>query len=289
MSREISAPESERPTAGRGHRAIWKGTLGFGLVSIPVKLQRAVQKKGVRFHEIHDADGGRIRHRAVCSHDGAAVPREHIVHGFELERGHHVHIAPAELSALSPAASRLIDIDAFVDLAEIDPIFYDRTYWVVPGEGGERAYTLLLGTLSALRKVAVARMVLRSRQVVCVVRPAGAHGRRSEALALSVLDYADEILPVAGLEGLPGAEVHAQIGERERLLAERLVEARSGHFQPERYHDEHRDKILALIHRKAGGEAPTPEPARPTAPPQLDLVGALEASLTEAAHRKDAA
>jgi DNA end-binding protein Ku len=280
MSPEIPAPAAEIHVK---RRPIWKGALGFGLVSIPVKLHRAVHEKGVHFHEIHDADGGRIRRRAVCSRDGAPVPREHIVHGFELERGHDVQIARAELDALTPAATRSIDIDAFVRAEEIDPIFHARGYWIVPGAGGARGYALLLAAMAALHKVAVARMVMRSKQVVCVVRPAGDPAR---ALALSVLSYADEIVRPADLDGLPGPE--AQPTELELMLAERLVESRTGRFQPERYRDEHREKVIAFARAKAAGEPPAP-PAEARPPLQLDLVGALEASLTDAERHDTAA
>jgi len=286
MSREICAANAE-PHAAPKRRPLWKGTLGFGLVSIPVKLHGAVHEKGLHFHEIHDADGGRIRRRAVCSRDGAAVSREHIVHGFELEHGHDVQIAPAELEALTPPSSRIIDIEEFVVSTEIDPIFHDRTYWLVPGEGGARAYALLFAAMTALRKVAVARMVLRSKQVVCVVRPAAASGDPAGALALSVLHYVDEIVPAAELEGLPGLDLRPS--ERELLLAERLVESRAGRFRPERYHDEHREKVLAFVRSKAAGEALASPTTAEKPALQLDLVGALEASLTEAEQHKTAA
>src|SRR5262249_52757583 len=134
-----------RPTreASRTPRAVWKGTLAFGLVSISVSMHRAVAPRGVLFHELHDEDGGRIRHRAVCSVDGAAVPHAHIVKGFEVERGRWVTVTDAELHALDPAASRTIEIVEFVDPQEIDPIFYEQTYWLVPDEETARAYALL--------------------------------------------------------------------------------------------------------------------------------------------------
>jgi len=273
----------ERP---RARRPIFKATLGFGLVSIPVAIHRAVAKKAVHFHELHDEDGGRIQRRAVCARDGHTVPREHIVSGFEVEPGRHVQITPAELSALSPPRSRRIEIDAFVDPAEIDPLFYDRSYYLVPAEGAARAYALLREAMQARRVVGVARMVLRTRQHVCVVRPTGLSGRPGAALSLAVLDYADEIVSPAELEGLPGPEV--LLGDRELALAERLVELHGARFEPGRYHDEHREKVLAYLRQKAEGHAPPPvEPPAPA--PELNLVGALEASVADAERHERAA
>jgi DNA end-binding protein Ku len=285
MARKTSTEEAGERR--RARRPVYKGTLGFGRVSIPVAIHRAIAKKGVRFHELHDEDGGRIQHRTVCARDGQAVSREHIIKGYEIERGRHVHVRPAELEALEPAASRKIEIDAFVDPTEIDPLLYDRSYYLVPDEGAGRAYALLREAMLSRRKVAIARLVLRARQHLCVIRPTGPAGRPGPALALSILDYADEILPAAALEGLPGPEV--LLGDREVALAERLVELYASRFEPERYHDEHREKVLAFLERKAAGEAlpaPPPEPAPPA--PELNLVGALEASLAEAERQKAA-
>jgi DNA end-binding protein Ku len=271
--------EDEKETRPK-HRPIWKGALSFGLVNIPVKLSPAVARKGVRFHQLHDEDGARIRHRNVCSRDGATVPDEHIVKGFELGRGHYVRVLPDELHALDPAATRNIEIEEFVDPAEIDPIFYESTYYLVPDRGAAGAYALLLEAMAALHKVAVARLVMRARQRVSVVRPVG------RALTLSTLDYADEIIPASEIEGLPGPEVRA--GDRELAVAERLIEARSGHFQPERYHDTYREKVLDFVKQKAQGAAlPAPPPTAEPAEPR-DLLGALEASLEAEQHRRAA-
>lgn len=271
----------------RARRPVYKGTLGFGLVSIPIAIHRAIVKKNVRFHELHDEDGGRIQHRTVCTRDGHPVSREHIIKGFEIERGRHVRVLPAELDALEPAASRKIEIDAFVDPAEIDPLFYDRSYYLVPDEGAARAYALLREAMLARRKVAIARMVLRARQHLCVVRPTGTAGRPGPALALSILDYADEIVPAAALEGLPGPEV--LLGDREIALAERLVELYASRFEPERYRDEHREKVIAFLQRKAAGEAAPAAQAEPVQQqPELNLVGALEASLAEGERKRAA-
>jgi DNA end-binding protein Ku len=274
MERDDNQPPSGRR---RSPRPVYKGMLGFGLVTIPVALHRAVAKKGVHFHELHDADGGRIQHRAICTKGGHAVPREHVVKGWEIEHGRHVQVLPAELRALDPVASRRIEIDAFVDPAEIDPLLHDRSYYLVPAEGAARSYALLREAMVARRKVAVARMVLRERQLLVLIRPTGVTGRPGAALSLAVLDYADELVPEAELPGLPGPEI--LLGDREMALAERLVDLYGARFDAGRYHDEHRDKVLAFLQRKAEGEAPPPVPAAPPAPPEMTLVGALEASV----------
>lgn len=266
-------------------RALWKGLLTFGLVSIPVSLHRAVARKGVPFHELHDQDGGRIRRRPACAVDGDPVPRAHIVKGFEVEPGRWVTVTDAELHALDPTASRAVEIVEFVDPHEIDPMFYERTYWLVPGEDNGHAYALLGAAMAGLHRVAVARLTMRARQHLAAIRPvAGQQG--GCVLALSTLGYADEILPLTSL-GLPQETV--ALGDRELALAERLVESLSGHFRPERYHDEHRGKVLAYLQHKAEGAAPaaSPEPAPAEAPP--DLFGALEASVAEAERHRTAA
>jgi DNA end-binding protein Ku len=266
-------------------RAVWKGSLAFALVSIPVSLRTAVAAGGVAFHGIHDEDGGRIRRRAVCSVDGAAVPRAHIVKGFEVERGRWVTVTDAELHALDPVASRTIEIVEFVDPHEIDPILYERTYWLVPDEGAARAYGLLGAAMVGLQRVAIARLTMRGRVHLSAIRPVERDREKGRALALTTLGYADEILPAPSLAG-----PDAQLGEPELALAERLVESLSGRFRPERYHDERRDKVMALLLQKAEGKTTgelAPPPATPPAP--ADLRGALEASLAEVERHKAAA
>jgi DNA end-binding protein Ku len=287
MARRRARSARDREPSPRRH-AFWRGTLTFGLVSVPVSLHRAIARRSVAFHELHDQDGGRILHRTVCSVDGAAVPREHIVKGFEIERGRWITVSTDELRALAPVASRTIEIVEFVDPLEIDPIFYEQTYWLVPDEGAARAYATLATAMAELRRVAVARLTLRARQHLSAIRASAQVGAaRGPVLALSTLGYADEILPIADLAGLDRTEEPP--GERELSLAERLIDALSGHFQPERYHDEQRDKVLAYLRQKT--ESATPEATRePTpAPPPADLFGALEASVSDAEHHKTAA
>lgn len=290
MAAETPHEHEHEGQRARAHkpRSLWKGTLVFGMVSIPVALHRAVAEKRVHFRELHDEDGGRIRRAAVCARDGQPVERAHIVHGYEIERGRYVQILPAELAALDPPASRAIEIQSFVDPGEVDPTLYDRTYYLAPGEGAARAYALLMEAMKARRLYAVARVVLRARRRLALVRPAGPPSRPASALALTLLDFADEVRPTAELEGLPGPEV--LLGDREIDLALRLVEVNTERFHAERYHDDHRERVLDLVRRKADGAPEAPPPAAPSkAPKELGLVSALEASLRDAEREKRAA
>jgi DNA end-binding protein Ku len=264
-------------------RALWKGTLAFGLVSVPVGLHRAVAPRGVRFHDLHDQDGGRILRRAACSIDGASVPYGHIVKGFEVERGRWVTVTADELEAVDPVASRSIEIHQFVDPDEIDPMLHDRSYWLVPEPEGADAYALLGAAMERLRRVAVARLTMRARQHLAVLRPVAA-AKTGLVLSLTTLAYADEILPVTGFRATAKA-----LPERELGLAERLVSSRSGPFRSDGYRDEHREKVLAYLHRKAEQVAPEPAPEPSPAPATADLASALEASLAEAERHKMAA
>ncbi len=262
-------------------RSMWKGTLSFGLVSVPVKLYTAVTGRTVHFHQLHSADGGRIRQRRVCSIDGEEVPLQEIVKGYEIAPERYVVVDDAELAALAPKATQTIEIDDFVELDEIDPIYFDQPYYIVPDRGGMRPYRLLLAAMRATGKVALARVVLRSRERLVAVHP------RDDVLLMSTMNYADEINPTGELQELDGQE-QAEVGERELDIAQRLIESLAVPFEIDRYKDSYRDTVLGLIERKATGEeiVSEPQPAVETlqAP---DLMSALEASLQRARARAD--
>ncbi|HET8540197.1 MAG TPA: Ku protein [Anaeromyxobacter sp.] len=253
-------------------RAIWSGALTFGLVNIPVKLHSAVAQKEVRFHMLHAKDGARIRMKRFCSAEDREVPYDEIVKGYELSKARYVMITPEELEAYDPKATRTVEIRDFVDLAEIDPIYYDRTYYLAPEKTAARAYRLLLEAMRASGKVAIASFVLRTRESLCCVRPI------ERALALSTMNRADEIVPLDALE-LPDAP---RPSERELHMAEQLVGSLTSPFEPERYPDVHRERVLELVHRKAEGEA-IEAPAPEQAPAKVvSLADALAASLAAA-------
>jgi DNA end-binding protein Ku len=260
-------------------RAIWSGALTFGLVNVPVKLFTAVTQKEVHFHMLHAKDGARIRMKRFCSAEDEEVPFDEIVKGFEVAKERYVTIAPEELEALDPKATRTIEIRDFVELSQIDPIYFESTYYLVPDKTAAKAYRLLLDAMRRTGKVAMASFVLRTRESLCCVRPI------EDALAISTMSRADEVVPVSALE-LPRA---AEPSERELHMAEQLVESLAAPFEPERYPDVHRERVLALVEKKAAGEVIEP-PATEEAPARVvSLADALSASLAAARRRGEEA
>jgi DNA end-binding protein Ku len=259
-------------------RAIWSGSISFGLVNIPVKLFSAISHKEVRFHMLHDADGARINLKRFCSSEDVEVPYEHIVKGYELSRGRYVTLTAEELEAADPKGARTVEIQDFVELGEIDPIYYDQTYYLAPDRGAGKAYALLLETMRKSGKVGIARVILRTKETLCCVRPMG------DALALSTMNYADEVVDQGELE-LPENPAPAP---RELEMAQRLVESLTTAFEPGRYHDTHREKVLALVERKASGEQVVAPPEEAPAK-VVNLADALAASLAAARGRPGSA
>jgi DNA end-binding protein Ku len=256
-------------------RPIWSGSISFGLVNVPVKLFSATSPKEVRFHMLHDEDGGRIQQKRVCSIDGEEVPWEHIVKGFEIAKGRYVTVTKEELEAFSPKATRSIDIEDFVDLHQIDPIYYDHSYYLVPDRGAARPYALLLEAMKRTGKVGIGQFVLRTKQYLAAVRPMG------RALALSTMLYADEVVDQSELEGLPAAD--AKPREKELHMAEQLVQSLATDFDPKKYKDTFREQVVALLERKAEGEEIVAEPAEEVPRGKVvNLMDALAKSLAAA-------
>jgi DNA end-binding protein Ku len=260
-------------------RAIWSGAISFGLVNVPVKLYSATSPKTVRFHQISSKTGARIRQKRVDPSTDEEVPYEEIVKGYEISPERYVLIQQGELEALDPKATKTIDIEDFVDLDEIDPIYYDHSYYLAPTAGGAKAYRLLLDAMRESGKVGIGRVVLRSKQQLCALRPTG------EALTLSTMLFGDEVLAPDRLDELD-AVGDAEASDRELQMAEQLISSLSREFDPSKYHDDYRERVLHLIERKAAGEeiAVEPEAEEPSAAP--DLMAALEASLA-AVHEDD--
>ena len=198
-------------------RPIWSGSISFGLVNVPIKLFSAVSPQDVRFHQLRKSDGSRIRQKRVSAADGAEVAYEEIVKGYEVGPDQYVLVDPEELAALDPKATQTIDIEEFVDLDQIDPIYYEHPYYLVPDKRAEKAYALLREAMRQTNKVAIARFVMRTKQYLAAVRP-GPDG----VLVLSTMLYADEVVPVDKLEGLPGPEVLGEVSDRELQMAERV-------------------------------------------------------------------
>jgi DNA end-binding protein Ku len=260
-------------------RSIWRGAISFGLVNVPVKLYSAVSKKNVQFNQLHEKDGARIRMKRFCADEDTEVPYEEIVKGYEIGQGRYVVITPEELDALDPKKTRTIDIEDFVDLDEIDPLFYEHPYYLAPDTGAGKPYKLLLEALKETNKVAIARVVIRSKEYLTAIRPAG------DVLTMETMLFADELIDPADIEELPDEDVRAT--EREVDMARQLIDSLATEFAPEKYRDEYRDRVLDLIERKAEGQevAVAAEPEAPAAVP--DLMAALEASLAAAKGGKE--
>ncbi len=253
-------------------RAIWSGAISFGLVNVPVKLYSATSPKTVRFHQLSGKTGARIKQKRVDPTTGEEVAFEDIIKGYEITPDRYVTIAPEELEALDPKATRTVDIEEFVDLVDIDPIFYDHNYYLAPTAGGAKAYKLLLDAMREAGKVGIGRVVLRSKQQLCGLRPAG------DALTLTTMLFGDEVLAPDRIDELD-ALGDAEASDRELKMAQQLIASLSADFEPTKYRDEYRDRVLELIERKAAGEeiAVQPQAEEPAAAP--DLMAALEASL----------
>jgi DNA end-binding protein Ku len=255
--------------------ALWTGRISFGLVNVPVKLFTAVQGKSLSFKQLRKGDGARIEMKRVSATDGEEVPFAEIVKGYEIEPGRFVALEPEELATLSAKKSPAMEIEEFVELAEIDPIYYDHAYYLVPAdEGAEKSYQLLLEVMRESGRVALARLVMRSKEHLVAIRPIG------NVLGVATMNFADEIVPVKQLPGMPERE--PQVSERERDVAKQLVDQLASDFDPAKYHDTYRDAVRALIEQKAKGQkisAPKPAATPQTAVP--DLMSALQASLEE--------
>jgi DNA end-binding protein Ku len=254
-------------------RSIWNGTIAFGLVAVPVKVYSATESHTIHFREVHAKDGSRIEHRRINPKSGKAVDYKDIVKGYELGKERYVVITPGELEALDPEKSRTIDIEDFVDLAEIDPIFYDHPYYLVPDKGAAKAYGLLLQAMEESEKVAVARVVIRSKEQLVAIRPAP-----GGVLTMETMIFADEVVAPDEIEDLPESN-DLKVSAREVKMAQQLIESLSSDFEPEKYRDDYREKVLELIERKAAGEEIAVQPEAPEPKKVPDLMAALEASL----------
>lgn len=254
--------------------AIWTGTISFGLVTVPVRAVSATRSRDVRFNQLEGATGARIRYRRVSEQTGEEVPTDQIVKGYEISPGQYVTVTDDEMKALAPKSSRTIDIEDFVDLDDIDPVYFEQPYYLAPDPNALKPYRLLVETMTELRKVAIGRFVMRSKEHLVAIRPVDG------LLCLETMRYADEIVPASEVVG-PLAEGD-EPRERELEMARQLVSSLASEFDPERYHDAYREELLALIERKAAGEEIVARPAAEETGKVLDLMAALEASLARA-------
>jgi DNA end-binding protein Ku len=254
---------------------MWSGAISFGLVNIPIKMFTAVSRKSVSFNQIDTRTGSRIQYRKVSAADGEEVASEQIAKGYQLSSGEYVLVGDDELAALDPEATRTIDIEQFVDLEEIDPIYYDSPYYIAPDKAARKPYALLTRAMEEEGKVALARFVMRSKQYLAALRP------KDGVLVMSTMVYADEVNDPKELGEFDDvAEV--DVSDRELRMASQLVESLTEPFEPERFEDTYRNQVLELIERKAAGEELVAPPTPVAEEKVVDLMAALEASVREA-------
>jgi len=263
-------------------RAIWSGTISFGLLNVPVRMYSAVARRSIALREIRESDSARIKHRRVAEGTDEEVPYEKIVKAYELSPGQYVPLGKDEMAALAPEKTRAIDVQDFVDIEEIDPMYFDSPYYLGPAEGAEKAYSLLAAAMESSGKAAIARFVFRNKEHLSAIRPIDG------VLTLTTMRFHDEVVPPSELDdALPDKK--PKVAKREREMAEQLIDQLSTSFQPESYRDEYREQLLALIERKAEGkEIVAPEAEEPEATKAPDLMAALEESIA-AAKGKDGA
>lgn len=257
-------------------RPVWSGSISFGLVTIPVRLYVAVREKNISFRSLHDQDKVPIKQKLFCPQDGKEVHREHIVKGFEIEKDRFVVITQEELEAAAPKTTRAIEIQDFVDLDDIDPVYFDRPYYIAPRPEGAKPYRLLLEAMQRKNKVGIARIVMHSKEYLAALRPVG------DVLCMETMHFGDEVVNAKTVEGV---DAKAKVDARELKIAEQLIDSLSTDWKPDKYHDEYREQVMDLIRRKAEGEeiVTRPESEEKTAKRKGgDLIAALEASLAHA-------
>jgi DNA end-binding protein Ku len=258
-------------------RPSWTGSISFGLVNVPVKAYTAVRDHDVHFHQLDKKSGSRIRYRKVAEETGKEVDSDDIVLGFELRKGRYVTFDDAEMDALRPASTRSIDVTDFVELSEIDPIYYERTYWLAPdGDAAKKAYQLLLSAMEHEERVAIGTVVMREKQYLVAIRPVDG------VLAMSTMRFADEVVPRSEIEALPR---RSSPDARAMKMATQLIGGLSSAWRPEQYRDTYTEELRDRIKRKGSGKQvveSTDEPAGRV----LDLMAALEASVDAAKKRR---
>jgi DNA end-binding protein Ku len=263
-------------------RAIWTGTISFGLLNVPVRLYSAVSRRNISLREIRESDSSRIKHRRVAEGTDEEVPYDEIIKAFEITPGNYVPLSKDDMSALAPEKTRAIEVIDFVDTDEIDPMYFESPYYLGPAEGAEKAYSLLAAAMESSGKAAIARFVFRNKEHLAAIRASNG------VLTLTTMRFADEVVPPSELDDvLP--QKKAKAGKREQEMAEQLIESLSTKFDPTAYRDEYREQLLGLIERKAEGkEIVTPEAEAPKATKAPDLMAALEESIAAVQEKKPA-
>jgi DNA end-binding protein Ku len=254
-------------------RAIWSGSISFGLLNVPVKLYSAVARRNIALREIRESDSARIKHRRVAEGTDEEVPYDEIIKAYEITPGQYVPLSKDEMASMAPEKTRAIEVLDFVDLDEIDPIYFDSPYYLGPADGAEKAYSLLAKAMEASGKVAIARFVFRNKEHLAAIRTSGG------VLTLTTMRFADEVVPASELEEVLPDQV-PKVAKKEQEMAEQLIESLSADFDPAAYRDEYREQLLGLIERKAEGkEIVASESEAPQATKAPDLMAALEESI----------
>ena len=254
-------------------RAIWSGTISYGLLNVPVRLFSAVARRNIALREIRESDNSRIKHKRVADGTDEEVPYENIVKAYELTPGQYVPLSKDEMAALAPEKTRAIDVQDFVDIEEIDPMYFDSPYYLGPAEGAEKAYSLLAAAMESSGKAAISRFVFRNKEHLAAIRATDG------VLTLTTMRFHDEVVPPSELDdALPDEK--PKVAKREQQMAEQLIDSLSTEFEPDAYKDEYREQLLALIEQKAEGkEIVAPEAEAPKATKAPDLMAALEESI----------
>jgi DNA end-binding protein Ku len=254
-------------------RAIWSGTISFGLLNVPVRMYSAVARRSIALREIRESDSARIKHRRVAEGTDEEVPYENIVKAYELTPGQYVPLGKDEMAALAPEKTRAIEVQDFVDIEEIDPMYFDSPYYLGPAEGAEKAYSLLAAAMESSGKAAVSRFVFRNKEHLAALRASDG------VLTLTTMRFHDEVVPPSELDdAIPDKK--PKVAKREQQMAEQLISSLSTEFKPDQYKDEYREQLLALIEQKAEGkEIVAPEEEAPKATKAPDLMAALEESI----------
>jgi len=252
-------------------RAMWKGAISFGLVTIPVSVYPATEEKTLRFNQLHDEDGGRIRMKRTCSVDGEEVGYEHIVKGYEYEKDRYVILTDEDFDAVPVESSRAIDIQQFVELDEIDPMYYKKSYFLVPEETGARAYALLREALNRAGKVGIAKVSFRDKEHLAALR------FRDDAFVLETMYWPDELREA----DFGGVDVNANVRDNELEMARTLIDNLTADWDPTQFKDEYREALLRIVEAKINGEEIEVVEAEPAAK-VVDLMEALKASVAAA-------
>jgi DNA end-binding protein Ku len=259
--------------------AIWSGAINFGLVTIPVKLYTAVRTNDLRFNFLHKKDDGRIYNERHCTVCGEKVEYGDLVRGYEYEKGHYVTISDDDLKAVRPEATQSVQIVEFVDLEQINPMFFDTPYYLEPEKKGRHAYALLRDSLKEAGKVAIASVVIRSREHLAAVKPNG------EALVLELMHFVDELVPQSSFDFPALSE---QVAPAEKKVAKMLIDTMSvEQFNPEQFRDKYKEDVLAMIEARANGETiEAPEVHKPAATNVVNLMDVLQRSLEQSKARR---